>query len=354
MNESIAYDAPEFLWDKKTMRWMQPFVQPRPQNVYPYRGPCQSRMQEWSFPRASEKGTNPAKFYAAKLNDAHADFLVGDLAREEYLEQVYNFLEPDNSAADVAAFMLANNDKLETGTFCPDHKKFSTVLNRAWMTYSEKQGTQVTPNEDQEQGDATGEGIAPVLPILRPNPAGINKAYCNYVERVAGAEDKLYQLIFAHASRRIQYSLKRTHEGAEDHQDHAQQVAIAVWSKLGTFRGTPEFFYIWLKSVCANKSTDALKINAKEFKGRLPLQLQSEDGEVFDHPALRQEPERPEHRRKLPDWIQGTDKLICGYIREGDSYARIAKGLDMTETDVKNRVRAMKKRIEADKAATAK
>ena len=64
--------------------------------------------------------------------------------------------------------------------------------------------------------------------------------------------------------------------------------------------------------------------------------------------------DRPQHRRKLPDFIQGDDLKICNYIRERYSYAKIAEIMSMTEAAVTLRIARMRKTIEEMKAAGVK
>lgn len=177
----------------------------------------------------------------------------------------------------------------------------------------------------------------------------IDLAYLDYLAAKPEAESNLLNTLLDFAKRKITRSLFDCPEGSDTVDDAASEVAFTIWQQLSTFKGGPGDFYYWVDRICYTKGARAFRENTADFKGRVPLQMKSEDGDMYDNPELRREPERPVPSRKLPGWIQGIDLHICRMIRDDQEYGEIARVLEMTEQAVKNRIARMKKRIQAEK-----
>ena len=139
----------------------------------------------------------------------------------------------------------------------------------------------------------------------------------------------------------------------------ARSVAtIYAWQHLKEFRGEPERFYSWLNRICYTASIDGLRSNRRESKSKLPLfvEIEEEDGSVSfeDNPILYAPDDPIAHRRKLPEFITGTDLEICQYIREGYNYAKISEILSLTAPQVEKRVRKMRRKIQAVQGAPSR
>jgi hypothetical protein len=77
--------------------------------------------------------------------------------------EIIAYLEHDHEHADVLAFILTIQDKLEAATFCPEdaRPKFVTRLNKAWKAYQLNNGISPTPVKQQEQLEADAVDPAP-------------------------------------------------------------------------------------------------------------------------------------------------------------------------------------------------
>jgi hypothetical protein len=63
---------------------------------------------------------------------------------------------------------------------------------------------------------------------------------------------------------------------------------------------------------------------------------------------------RPTPMRKIPDYIQGKDRIAADWIGEGMNYKFIAKSMGTTENAVKLRVAKIRKRVMAENAKSKK
>jgi RNA polymerase sigma factor (sigma-70 family) len=136
-------------------------------------------------------------------------------------------------------------------------------------------------------------------------------------------------------------------DGEQTPEDHAQEVAIYIWSHLKDFRGEPGTFYSWLHRICYTTGSRAFNEAKEQVDERVALQVQDEEtGLMEDNPLLYTNQFKGEPARKLPTWIQGIDKAICDYIREGLTYEQIARVLRVSPTSISSRVLRLKKKVE--------
>ena len=308
----------------------------------PYHGTYKSRMCEWSYLRSAP--TTPAKFWAAQLNAAHAQFIDGQLDLEAYSEQLFEYLEHDNGEPDIVAFLTDVAPLIETGRFNPTKGRFSTFLKKRWVTWCDRAGVARAAVEEDIPAIAPE---APTAPPIAATAANIDAAYRSYLSNEDGAKDKLWALALRFATKReahLLYGAPAIHDLPDD---VAQNVILAALQNISTFKGVNEdgvpcSFYTWFRSICFNRGADALKANIETREERVPMQIEDEDGFLNDNPALyREEPVL--YARKLPDFIQGKDRLICAYVREGLTYEQIGCNMEMTEGAVKMRLARMKK-----------
>lgn len=73
-----------------------------------------------------------------------------------------------------------------------------------------------------------------------------------------------------------------------DARDVAQEVWVAIWKKLGTFRGESKFT-TWLHPIAVRKALDHLR-GRKRWYGRFLPFLENEDGEPIAEPAAEGDP----------------------------------------------------------------
>lgn len=176
------------------------------------------------------------------------------------------------------------------------------------------------------------------------NRAKIDKAFASYLAKEEGSEGVLFKAVTEFARGKMTSVLFDMDDLAEGAEDFAQDIVLIVWSKLPSFKGDCSIFYSWLNRICYTHGADAQSSSTKEVSKRVPLQIEGEDGFIDDNPALyRDEP--VQYMRKLPDFIQGHDLLICNYIRQGLDYEQIGSTMGLTETAVKERVRYMRTKV---------
>lgn len=330
---------------------------PIPIEPIPYTGNHGSRMKEWAAIRP-KTSTNSAKFFAKNLNDAHNAFMADELTSEEYISEVFGFLEDRASSDDVFAFLHSIQEKLDAKTFCPvDAKpKFSTRINTAWKAYRENNGVTVSPDEDQTQGEAIADDPAPIIGCKATVSVGeksIRAAYDNYVAKVPDAETHLLGLSLAYVRRTIRSCMSNCAEGMDDFEDVASHVAEKIWKSLPTFKGDSLAYFKWLNVTQKNAGIDGVRKVRRETDSNVPLMVEYEDGELEQNPLIDRQ-RKQEYVRELPDWIQGNNLWICMLLREGMSYAQIAKSRGMTEKAVKECAAKMRKRnLEETKASGA-
>jgi len=319
----------------------------------PYRGAYKSRMAEWAVPRAAL--TTPAKFWAAQLDAAHAQFIDGRLDLEAYSEQLFEYLERDNGEADVIAFLTDVAPLIETGRFNPAKGKFSTFLRKRYSAWADLAGV-ARPVVDEVVVPIVEEASTELVALT---PANVTAAYREYLDGIEGAEDRLYALIFRVCLRFAKHRMADRINYLDLPADAAQAATISIWRAIGRYKvkdtadadkvagyDTANKFYYWVRLMAYNTIRDSIAGNVKVADLHIPLQVASKDdpGQLEDNPELYPD-EQVQYARALPDWIQGTDKLILGYIYQGHSYKKIASNLELTEAAVEARVRRMRKRV---------
>lgn len=193
----------------------------------------------------------------------------------------------------------------------------------------------------------------------------IDTAYREYLKGYPSSEDVFFKAVIEFAKVKIKSSLFDTNESKSTVEDHAQDVAIKVWSHLNTFNGGPEKFYPWLHRVCFTQGIDAFNEVKGEAEGKVDMFVEdATTGLMEDNPEVyasgvsyKQNGKQayhipsPQYQRELPEFIQDTDLKICMYIRADKTYSQIADLLETTEKAVELRVARMRKKIEEMKNA---
>jgi RNA polymerase sigma factor (sigma-70 family) len=194
--------------------------------------------------------------------------------------------------------------------------------------------------------------------IYGQNRTGIEEAYAAYLTDKVSGESRLFQLLFAFALNKINNKVFDKGDGEHTAEDHAQDVTIYVWQHLGDFEGEPSTFYSWLHRICFRQAWKALnqyKASAKKFA---PLLVEDEDGSgaMEDNPLIyqRRNTLKPIPARKIPDYVQGKDRIAAEWIGEGMSYKFIAKSMGTTVKAVEMRVAKIRKRVMAENAKSKK
>jgi DNA-binding NarL/FixJ family response regulator len=88
------------------------------------------------------------------------------------------------------------------------------------------------------------------------------------------------------------------------------------------------------------------------------LLVEDEDGSgaMEDNPLIyqRRNTLKPIPARKIPDYVQGKDRIAAEWIGEGMSYKFIAKSMGTTVKAVEMRVAKIRKRVMAENAKSKK
>jgi DNA-directed RNA polymerase specialized sigma24 family protein len=189
------------------------------------------------------------------------------------------------------------------------------------------------------------------------NKAKVEKAYKDYLDGKPDAESNFFITITKFAKSKVTWATSRLDEVDKTPDDYAQDTAVYIWKKLPTFVGEPGEFFAWLSRICyvtgANAATETIKI----LNSRVPLLVDSEDepGFLEENPLISSRyryEDTPAVR--LPKWIQGKDKLICGYIESGYSYKEIGTFMAMTKNAVEIRIKRIRNKVEKLNAASKK
>lgn len=342
---------------------------PIPIEPIPYTGKHGSRMKEWAEIR-TKTSTNSAKFFANSLNDAHSAFMADELTSDEYADEIYSYLESQSSSDAVFAFLHSIQEKLADKTFCPEDAKpkFSTRINNAWKAYQQNNGVTVSPDDDQEHGGPVADDPALVFPPVavvkedyrvlkrRDNKAAVIDAYSGYLNGVVSESD-FFAAIHKFALRKIGRKLKEYAKLGATEEDVAQEAALAVIKNLPNFKGEPAQFYSWLHRIVHTRGLDAEEAAGREQDRHAHMFLLDENGDEYENPGAYGDPlykrndevvygrnKKVGYSITLPDFIQGTDKMIWDSILAGKDYKQIAEGLGITVPAVTMRVAKMRRR----------
>ncbi len=192
------------------------------------------------------------------------------------------------------------------------------------------------------------------------NKKKIIEAYQRFERKEPGSHDALLKAVIEFAQRKhLRYEFKESGfagvPSAMDFEDSAQEAVIAVWQGLPSFRGDAANFFSWMNSIVFKKGIDFYNELLETKKTRVPLTVvvNDEEGgvEEVDNPQLYNDDEGVDRPVRIPESIQGTDRLICHLILDGNSYRRIAYEMDLTEAAVKQRMARLRKRMKAEREA---
>lgn len=207
--------------------------------------------------------------------------------------------------------------------------------------------------ESEPVEDFEGDGSIAALKKAA-NKAAVNKAFA---DKRAGSLDMdgFCATIRPFVAKKITGRLYDSPGGIGNVEDHVQEVVIYVWQHLSDFSGEPKAFYTWLNRICYTTATKGFN-EGKESRDKFEqVTVKYEDGSIGDNLNMYSDgrkrngqpiigPAQPQYAKKLPDFIQGTDLMICDLIREGYDYKRIAKFCHITEKAVRERVAKMKRK----------
>jgi RNA polymerase sigma factor (sigma-70 family) len=324
----------------------------------PYCGEYKSRMREWSQIRTRNHVTNAAKFHARELNQTHAAFLANEIDLEQYALEVSAYLEHGHEPTDVLKFILTIQDKLESGSFCPEESttKFSTKLLKAWEAYRRNNGVTVTPLEQKERP----------APVVVANKDAVISAHAGFVAGTVNQYDFL-TTTRKFTLRRVKWQFKGTDQHGQTEEDITQAAVAKMWDALPTVKGTSGDFFAWYRTLIDNTVKDAKRGSLKESKRHAPFYVETEDdegnSEEVENPGIHgriqfkrngkvtYQEAQAQFQRELPEFIQGKDLKICQYIREDHDYEKIGGVLGITENAVTKRIQKIFNHIQEMKAA---
>jgi hypothetical protein len=221
-------------------------------------------------------------------------------------------------------------------------------------------------------------------PRRRSNKQKLKDGFYSFM--ATGDETLLLERTREHLVRRFYpFSKELEWSGADgnylDAEDEIQETLTKIWMLFATFEGDSTDYEKWINVICSNsllKAGAKLKKARKEF---VPFSVErGEDNkhgtgldpegdlEVIQNPAVTKALYPELHGRPanwfwrpafIPNEIQRVDREICEQILYTDrTYAEIAELFpDMTETDIKNTTRRLKREFEdvfaAEKEAKA-
>lgn len=195
------------------------------------------------------------------------------------------------------------------------------------------------------------KAFEPELPRYRGTKVSVLDAYRDFVAGIEGTATRLIGEIRAFALVRMIKALQGFKEAAVAPDDLAQDIVIAAIHGLDAIKSASGFVP-WLNRICYTTGAKAVNEAKEAKKTFIELFIVNEDGEVDDNPEIYKSVGlRPVHQRPLPDFIQGEDLEICGCIRDGYSYEKIAKYLGITVHALHSRIHRMKKKVLAVKKA---
>lgn len=181
----------------------------------------------------------------------------------------------------------------------------------------------------------------------------VEVSYKGILDNKTGSEEDFFKAVTALAKSKIGGRIFEFPEWCSNNEDYAQMVAFKVWRMLPSHQGGVDTIYRHVNRVIFTTREDAFhEIKAEtEIKEPLQVEIQGEDGAFTEDNPLLHPRDYPTYRRKLPDFIQGIDLEICGYIREGYSYEKIAEVMSMKLSAVKMRVFEMRRKVQEMKNA---
>ncbi len=289
----------------------------------------------------------------AQINQANKLFLEGEFEAERYLDQLAHFLSTWTAGDQNVplAFLQTVRERLVEG-YCP-RNRFARKLRNDFFDYCEAvyPGLLVATEEDRSY-----EALK-----KKQTEGMLARAYQLFLDGDPVGEISFYLGVRNFCLPKIGYNIKGFPEIYTDADDWAQDVVEGVWKGLAGYRGGVEGIVGWVSSIVRRKESDAFNEALKSRNKFIPIILDGTDaeGEITrdENPLLISEymnGQRTVYPRKLPDWIQGTDLLICKLIREDLTYKQIGRELGIGESVVKQRIARMKKRIQDEKAAEAR
>jgi len=170
---------------------------------------------------------------------------------------------------------------------------------------------------------------------------------------INGDKNAFEDLVLANQKHVYNLALKMT-KNREDALDISQEVFLKAYRQLDTFRFDARFS-VWLYKLTYNLCIDFLRKHAENKAKTLPLEYESDEGEVILHevPDLRNLPEdsliRAETRKTIADSIQKLppklrEVLIMREIT-GMSYEEISATLGTNSGTVKSRLSRARLRL---------
>lgn len=218
---------------------------------------------------------------------------------------------------------------------------------------------EVYPVEEEEQETpfaGHGEPSEPEAaePVAKPRAslsallwgqtrARVMEAYRLYTENPERYADDLFRAVLDFATKKLyplEYEFK-TVGTADTVDDFAQEVAIEVWTTMGSRKRSPATFYAWLNRICFTTAKDAGKSLRRAVWEKEPLFLAGGN----ENPLVNRLPNFIYHGFVIPDWVKGTKLLICCGLLDGKDYRRIAWELHTTVAAIEQHVCRLKKEV---------
>lgn len=220
-------------------------------------------------------------------------------------------------------------------------------------------------------------------------------AYETYQRSEAGSADHLMALVREFAFTKLQYLDYEFSSGVESAEDWAQDVTLDVWSALinpgSHLPKDGASFYAWLHRIAFNHAADASSNLLGEKRERVSLQeeVTGDNGETYeeDNPVIYESAlginkakwsEKDGNGRVLwrydeetvpgsetsqfeigsfpvhiPEWVRGTNLVICDLIMKKRSYKQIGQALGLTTKAVQRRIEKIRERVRRERQAAS-
>ncbi|WP_433972762.1 RNA polymerase sigma factor [Tunturiibacter lichenicola] len=219
--------------------------------------------------------------------------------------------------------------------------------------------TKDTTERTDEDAEISLTGSDP-LPIPRykryqriPNKRKINAAYSAYTQgqNGDGTSDKLHEVISNYAFGVVRQKFNETNYPDGDTDDIAQEVLIDVANALKSFKpkdGNNAMFYAWLNKCVKHAYCRAFNEAKKtsRIETTLIVNVESEDASFeAENPEIYAKELQKQYYLVIPEFIQGIDRQICKWMREGYDYENIARVLETTEQSVRSRMLKIRKKV---------